>query len=211
MVKVNSGDGRVITVKRGIPGSRELRLRSVRTKKISDYLDVTAPYLEVVKNYANPLLMGPPICDELVALVAHMFTEEEASLVQHIKSPMGKTAAAVAVAEGRPVEEVRPILKHLAEKGILLSFDGEEKKRYRLMPIAPGVFEMVLVRTSLDTLTDWHRRFAELFESLYETGYFVDYAEHPVPGVRYLPVRPTLWPCPRTGWRRFWIAIGCSR
>jgi hypothetical protein len=54
MVKKDSGDGRVITVKRAIPGSRELRLRSVRTKKISDYPDVSAPYLEEVKNYAKP-------------------------------------------------------------------------------------------------------------------------------------------------------------
>ncbi|UCC62713.1 MAG: 4Fe-4S binding protein, partial [Anaerolineae bacterium] len=59
-------------------------------------------------------------------------------------------------------------------------------------PIAPGVFEMIMVRTSLDTLTDWHRRFAELFSGLYETGFFVDYTKHPVPGVRYMPVGETI-------------------
>jgi len=48
------------------------------------------------------------------------------------------------------------------------------------------------VRTSLDSLTDWHRRFAELFAALYETGYFVDYFERPVGSVRYLPVRQTI-------------------
>jgi Pyruvate/2-oxoacid:ferredoxin oxidoreductase delta subunit len=129
----------------------------------------------------------------LIALVEHMFTEEEASLVRHIKSPLGKTATEVAAAANRPVEEVRPILDRLAhEKRILLSFSTGEKKRYRLIAIVPGVFEMVLVRISLDTLTDWHRRFAELFEDLYETGYLVEYAVHPVPGVRYLPVRESI-------------------
>ena len=31
-----------------------------------------------------------------------------------------------------------------------------------------------------------------MFEALYETGYFVDYAKHPVSTVRYLPVRQTI-------------------
>ncbi len=60
------------------------------------------------------------------------------------------------------------------------------------MPIVPGVFESVLIRTSLDTLTPWHRRFAELFAALYNTGYFTDYTEHPTPSVRYLPVKQTI-------------------
>lgn len=189
MVQRHPSHGRVIQVNAGTAGPREPRLRSVRLKRISDYPAVPAAYLEVAKAYSNPLLVGPPICDELIALVEHMFTEEEASLVRHIKSPSGKTAAAVAAAVHRPVEEVRPILERLAlEKSILLSFGAGEKTRYGLIPIVPGVFEMVLVRTSLDTLTDWHRRFAELFEALYETGYFVDYAKHPASTVRYLPV-----------------------
>jgi hypothetical protein len=193
MTKSNPTDGRVIQVKAGIVGPREPRLRSVRPKKISDYPGVPAPYLEVAKIYSNPLLMGPPICDELIALVEHMYSEEEASLVRHLRALPGKTAAAVAAAAHRPVEEVRPILERLAhEKFVLLSSGIGNKKRYYLMPIVPGAFEMTMVRTSLDTLTDWHRRFAELFSALYETGFFVDYTEHPVPGVRYVPVGETI-------------------
>jgi Pyruvate/2-oxoacid:ferredoxin oxidoreductase delta subunit len=193
MAKSNPGDGRVIQVNAGIVGKREPQLRSVRPKKISDYPGVPAAYLEVAKLYSSPLLLGPPICDELIALVEHMYTEEEVSLVQHLRALPGKTAAAVAAAAHRPVEEVRPILERLAhEKFVLLSSDAGNKKRYYLMPIAPGVFEMTMVRTSLNTLTDWHRRFAELFSALYETGFFVDYTEHPVPGVRYVPVGETI-------------------
>jgi electron transport complex protein RnfB len=181
--------GRVIQIKDGIVGPREPRLRSVRPKKISDYPGVPAPYLDVAKMYSNPLLMGPTICDELVALVEHMYTEEEVSLVRHLKALPGKTATAVAAAAHRPVEEVRPILEQLAhEKFVLLSSGTGDKKRYYLMPLMPGVFEMALIRTSLDTLTDWHRRLAELFAALYDTGYFVDYVTHPISTVRYLPV-----------------------
>ncbi len=193
MTKSNPNDGRVIQVNAGIVGPREPWLRSVRPKKISDYPGVPAPYLEVAKIYSNPLLMGPPICDELIALVEHMYTEEEASLVRHLRALPGKTAAAVAALAHWPVEEVRPILERLAhEKFVLLSSGIGDKKRYYLMPIVPGAFEMTMVRTSLDTLTDWHRRFAELFSALYETGFFVDYTEHPIPGVRYVPVGETI-------------------
>jgi electron transport complex protein RnfB len=184
-----SGASRVIQIKDGVIGPKEPRLRSVRPRKIGDYPGVPAPYLEVAKMYSSPLLWGPPICDELIALVEHMYTEEEASLVQHLKALPGKTAAAVAAAAHRPVAEVRPILEQLARgKFVLLSSGAGDKKRYYLMPLMPGVFEMALIRTSLDTLTDWHRRLAQLFAALYETGYFVDYAERPASTVRYLPV-----------------------
>jgi electron transport complex protein RnfB len=193
MVASNPGAGRVIQIKAGIVGPRAPRLRSVKPKKISDYPGVPAAYLDVAKVYSNPLLMGPPICDELIALVKHIYTEEEASLVRHLKALPGKTATAVAAAAHRPVEEVRPILERLAhEKFVLLSSGTGDKKRYYLLPLMPGVFEFSLIRTSLDTLTDWHRRLAELFAALYETGYFVDYAEHTASTVRYLPVREAI-------------------
>jgi Pyruvate/2-oxoacid:ferredoxin oxidoreductase delta subunit len=55
------------------------------------------------------------------------------------------------------------------------------------MAVMPGIFEMVLIGESPETLSDWHRRFAELFEALFETGYTVDYEGLRMP-VRYLPV-----------------------
>jgi len=193
MVASNPGAGRVIQIKDGIVGPREPRLKSVKPKRINDYPGVPAPYLEVAKMYSNPLLMGPPICDELVALVEHIYTEEEASLVRHLKALPGRTTAAVAAAAHRPVEEVHPILERLAhEKFVLLSSGTGDKKRYYLLPLMPGVFEFSLIRTSLDTFTDWHRRLAELFAALYDTGYFVDYAAHPASTVRYLPVREAI-------------------
>jgi len=192
MANDNSNTGRKIVVGAKIGTDVEPkvpRLKSVQPKKLADYPGVPQAYLEVARHYSSPLLIGPPICDELIALVQHMFTHEEASLAQHIKFPTGKTAASVAAAEHRPVEEVRPILDRLAGgKYVLLSLGNGRKRRYGLPPLMPGVFEMVLVRPSWDTLTDWHRRFAELFSALYDTGYLVDYCERPTGPVRYLPV-----------------------
>ena len=195
MSRDDSQEVRVDQVGSSIVGAGEAmaRLKSVIPRSIGDYPDVPTVYLKVAQTYSSPLLMGPPICDELIALVQHMFTEEEALLVQHIKSPAGKTAQAVATAAGRPVEEVRSILERLAYgKFILFGAGAGEKKRYGLLPIVPGVFEFSMIQTSLDSLTDWHRRFAELFAALYETGFFVDYAQRPIPGVRYVPVGETI-------------------
>jgi electron transport complex protein RnfB len=180
---------RLIPIEADLAGPFQPQRPSVRRRQIDDYARLSPAYREVVQNYANPLLAGPPICDELVALVQHMFTEEEASLARHIKTPLGRTAASVAAAAGRPVDEVDSILDSLAhDKFILFAFGSEQKRRYSLMPLLPGVFEMALIRTSLDSLTDWHRRLAKLFLALYDTGYFVDYVERPIPGVRYVPV-----------------------
>jgi Pyruvate/2-oxoacid:ferredoxin oxidoreductase delta subunit len=63
------------------------------------------------------------------------------------------------------------------------------------MPIMPGIFEMVLIGVSPETMSPWHRRFAELFEALYETGYMVDYQQgqtQPSPFVRVLSVGRTI-------------------
>jgi Pyruvate/2-oxoacid:ferredoxin oxidoreductase delta subunit len=165
------------------------QLRRVRPRKISDYPHVPAAYLDAIENYSRPLVMGPPVCDELVALVQHFLTEEEAGVVRHLGLLRGRSAAQIAAAEHRPLEQVEPILRRLAEeKSCIIASGPDDRQEYRLLPIMPGVFEMVLVRFTPETLTPWHRRFIELFETLYETGYSVDYAGATAPLVRYLPV-----------------------
>lgn len=158
-------------------------------RRPGDYPDVPPAYLEIAQSYANPLWFGPPLCDELVALVRHMFSEEEAELVRHIKSPLGKTAAAVARAARQPVERVRALLDRVAdEKSVLMSLGDGWYRRYLLLPLIPGVFELVLVRPQPEALDGWHRRFAELFAALYDTGFIAAYGERPAPMIRHLPV-----------------------
>jgi len=164
--------------------SNRLKARTVR-----DYLDIPVAYRNIAKNYATPLLIGPPLCDELVALVQHMYSEEEAALTQHVKSPLGITAREIARKEHLPTARVTEVLDHLiAEKGILLSFGSGINKRYCLIPLVPGAFEMSLVHTSLKAVNGWHKRFAELFETLFETGFISSYTTRPLSAVRYLPV-----------------------
>lgn len=180
---------RVVEVNQRIVGPTEPRLKTVRPRKLSDYSHVSAAHRDMAACLCQARLMGPPICDELMALVEHLFTEEEAGAARHLGAFRGRTAADVARKEHRPVEQIEPILKRLAdEKRIIAAGGPPENRRYRLMPIMPGIFEMALIAYSPETLTDWHRRFMELFETLYETGYGLDYNGARVAMVRFLPV-----------------------
>lgn len=182
----------MILKKDGVIGPIEPRRCTIKVKTVGDYPGVPEAYLEVAENY-GPALSGPPLCDELVALIQHMYTEDEADVIRHLKPKEAKTAAEIAERAHRPVEEVRAVLDVLArEKFIIVSFGPYPATRYALIPIVPGAFETILVRTSMDSLTDWHRRFARLYTELYDTGFTtLNIGKHP-PGIRYLPVGETI-------------------
>jgi Na+-translocating ferredoxin:NAD+ oxidoreductase subunit B len=185
-----SNGRRVIEVRDKIVGPGEPRLKRLVARRLSDYPHVSQRHRDVAERLSRPVRMGPPICDELIALVEHLFTEEEAGVARHLGMYSGKRAKDVARAEHRPVEEIQPILDRLAdEKRIIIAGGKEEDVRYRLPPIMPGIFEMMLIAYSPETITDWHRRFIVLFEQLYETGYSLDYSRKgQTPFVRFLPV-----------------------
>lgn len=191
---------RVIAVHRQLPGTGGPRTSTAQPKRLSDFAVVAEVHLQVAKRLSSPLLMGPPICDELIALVQHLFTEEEAGVVRHLGPILGRTADDLARAERRSREQIEPLLHQLAVVKRAIASDaaaGKEKgkEKYRLLPIMPGIFEMVLIGSSPETISPWHRRFAELFESLYETGYVRDYQRgrtRPAPFARVLPIGRTI-------------------
>ena len=184
---------RVVEVRDGVIGPPPGRPRTVRPRRPEDFPTVARAHVALARRLSSPLLMGPPLCDELVALVQHTFTEEESSVAAHLAGTRSRTAAQVARAARRPEDEVRPILERLAfGKRAIGSHGPEGARRYRLMPLMPGMFEMVLIGAAPDSLNDWHQRFAELFEALFNTGYTLDYQRDPAPWVRFLPVGDAL-------------------
>ncbi len=186
-------DNRMIVISKGVIGPRAPVGKNYRIKALGDYPNTSRALLDVAKLFSSPRLIGPPICDELMALLQHMFTEEEASIVRHFKPFQRRTAAQIAAKAHRPVAEVKAILDHLARgKFILLSMGEEQSRLYAVMPIIPGVFESVMATTSMDKLNDWQKEFARLFEAVHETGFLVDYSIHEAPGVRYLPISNTI-------------------
>ena len=191
-----SHDRRVISVQRPLPVVDHAPTGTVRRKRLGDFPGVAKVHLQVAKRLSSPLLMGPPICDELIALVQHLYTEEEAALVRHLRGWPGRTADDLARAERCARERIQACLHQLAVVKRAISSQGAAgKEKYCLLPIMPGIFEMVLIGSSPDTISPWHRRFAELFEALYETGYARQYQlgrTRPAPFVRVLPIGRTI-------------------
>ncbi|MBU4319343.1 MAG: 4Fe-4S dicluster domain-containing protein [Proteobacteria bacterium] len=189
MINKNTAGNRLVEIRNGVIQPVEPRKVNINQRKPEDYLQLAKAYLEVAEMY-GPKFGGPPLCDEFVALLLHMFTEEEASAVRHLKgAKSGKAAQEIAEIEHRSTEEIARIMDGLAdEKRIILAFGSGEKRRYFLQPLLPGAWETILVRTSMDTLTDWHIKFTELFLPLYDTGFTTLYLGQRPPGIRYLPV-----------------------
>jgi len=165
---------------------------SVVHSRPQDFPQLPRPVLDLAVVYTRASLLGPPLCRELVELIAHVFTEEEASVARHL-GITGSTSRAPARAEHRPVEEIEPILERLSrDKGAIWAAGAGARRRYGLLPLVPGMFELIMVRQRADTLSAWHRRYLELFEALHETGYSQLYTRHEVPVVRFLPVNGVL-------------------
>lgn len=184
---------RVIEVNEGVIGPSQPRGGTVRPKGIADFPGLAKAHRDLMERLSSPLLVGPPICDELVALVEHLFSEEEAGVVRHLGLLKGRSAASIARAEHRPLDQVEPILHALAFKKRTIAATGpDDDLRYRILPLMPGIFEMVLISESPETMSPWHRRVAELFEALYATGYLTDYANRTVRFARALPVGHTI-------------------
>ena len=180
---------RIIQIQQNIIGPTTPRLKTVKARKISDFPSAPRVYLEVAKKLASPLLFGPQLCDELILLVQHMLTEEEANIIR-LLGITGRTVEQLSHIARLPVDVVQPVLNRLAlEKRVIASYRSHNLRKYKLLPLMPGVFEMCLVRPSEDSLTEWHRRFAELFEQLFETGYLLEHRNLVnIPLYRYLPI-----------------------
>lgn len=157
------------------------------------HLAVEEAYALIAAQYASPLLAGPPLGPELLELVRHMFNEEEAALVQYIPIPLGCMAGELAVRGGHSLTETLRILDGLAEeKGVLFCMGSGATRRYCLLPLVPGTFELVLMRVDQGGLTDWHSEFVRLFRRVFENGYFGEYVRRPVPVLTYVPVHQAL-------------------
>lgn len=193
-MNTNSSGSRIIRIYQNIIGPGQPKAKTLKPRRESDFPDVPRVYLATAMKYTDPALFGPPLCNELLDLIQHMFTEEEAAVFLPLGMLIGKTASRVAGETRLPLETVKPLLTRLAmEKRFITRSGPEGNPKYRLIPLMPGVFELCLIRPSLETLTDWHRRFAELFEALYETGYMVEHMRGKGPAlVRYLPAEQTI-------------------
>ncbi len=165
---------------------------SVEIRRLAmSYSGVSTAQMNMVDFYSKNMYMHPPPSKELLDFVQHLYTPEEAEIIQHLNMILGRKAKSIARRVNQPVDEVELILSGLAdEKRVILAYqNGDNPREYALMPFLPGTFEIVLIEGKDDP---WHRKFGELFEAIYNTGYLANAVKRPMPGVRYLPIEQTI-------------------
>ncbi|MFC1474775.1 ATP-binding protein [bacterium] len=147
----------------------------------------TRAHRRLLKHYSSVLFCGPPPSDDLLEMMTHMYTDDEADAAQHLPPYRPRTAAQIARKCGRSAEDVARHLDNCADnKHVIVSW-GEPKK-YTILPVVPGTFEMALMTPDLSTANHWHKKFADIFHRVWDTGFLTDYLAVGPPLVRYLPV-----------------------
>lgn len=120
--------------------------------------------------------------DKLVALIAHLFSPEEARIAKHLPYYFPRAAKTIVRRSRRPVSEVAPILERLAERKVILRAGS---RGYALLPLIPGMFEYLLM-DGRDS--PWRRRYAQLINDLFATGFTRRYSTTVMPATRYIPL-----------------------
>ncbi|HVN72694.1 MAG TPA: 4Fe-4S binding protein [Desulfomonilia bacterium] len=135
--------------------------------------------------FTSVRLMGPPMSDQLLELVCHLFSPEEACIARHLPFYLPMPLDRIARRVRKRPEEIRPRLETMADRKVIFSTD----KGYSLLPLIPGMFEYLLM-DGRDS--QWHRRYARLINALYATGYTREYSTTSSPLIRNIPVQTVI-------------------
>lgn len=147
-----------------------------------DNQDAHPAQIELAKVFSSVTLLGPPMGDKLTRLVAHLFTPEESEVAVHVPFFYPRPLSSVAKKSRRNAELIKPILDGMAAKRVI--YGGQ--KGYSLMPLIPGMFEYMLMN-GVDT--PWHRKYAELLNDMFATGFVKMYTTQKIPAIRNIPVQ----------------------
>ncbi|MBW2483662.1 MAG: 4Fe-4S binding protein [Deltaproteobacteria bacterium] len=118
-----------------------------------------------------------------IRLLKRLFTEEEAELYLQM-SPFLEKPEDVAQRLNRHVEELAPVLEHMAQKGHLFRKRNGDRVRYSAVPYVVGIFEHQLKRMDED--------FARDHEEYFETAFGKTIQAFKTPVLRTIPINRQL-------------------
>jgi len=137
---------------------------------------------QLARRFSSVWLIGPPMGDELQALVCHLFEPEEARVALGLPSYLPKKLKAVARRAQMTEAEALPVLERLAGRRVI--YGGSSG--YSLMPLIPGIFEYFLMNGKE---TPMHRGFGDRITRLFGTGYVKDFLGWVrAPAIRNIPI-----------------------
>ncbi len=105
-------------------------------------LNHSKSHVKLAKRFSSVILMGPKMSDELVALIAHMFTEEEAKFARFLPPVLPMSYKKCARLSNTDPDKVKVILEGMNDKRVIFRLND----KYSLLPLIPGVFEYHLLQ-----------------------------------------------------------------
>ena len=132
--------------------------------------------------------MKAPMNDITMEILKLLFNEEEAGIVAGFGLSPAR-AGKIAKQMKRPVDEIRPILDGLSDRGLILALGDGEERTYSVLPIVPGIFEFQMGRAPVDEKS---RRFAELFEQYFTPENLEESMVRSLKGGRVIPVEESV-------------------
>jgi ferredoxin len=121
------------------------------------------------------LTLRAPWNGTLRAILAELYTEEEADLVSRMPTglvPLGR----IAQATGIPEQRLAGVLEGLASKGLVMDLEAGGEYRYTISPFVVGVFEFTMMRT--DGTVDFPRMAGMFRDYLAAGGFYEANAGH---------------------------------
>jgi Pyruvate/2-oxoacid:ferredoxin oxidoreductase delta subunit len=104
---------------------------------------------------------GAPDEPEINEILSTLFTADEARVASNTPFLL-KTAAVIAERAGVPEDDAVALLESMADKGMVFARDKNGERRYALMPIMPGIFEIPYMKGEKDASLE---RLAELWDT----------------------------------------------
>jgi NAD-dependent dihydropyrimidine dehydrogenase PreA subunit len=141
--------------------------------------------VELAKVFSSVRLVGPPLSDQLLELVAHLFSPEEAEVAVHLPIYYPRPLAAIAKKARRNAAIILPLLDRMAERKVIVG----KGDRFSILPLLPGMFEYMLC-DGRDS--DWHRKYNELLMAVWGSGYVKKYNRRHLAAVRNVPVQTAI-------------------
>lgn len=132
--------------------------------------------------------------DLLYEILRMLFSEEEALVVSNIPLING-TAGKVASKMHRPVEEIELILDRLADRGVIFSYGEGSDKKFFVLPIFPGVYELQMWKAPENENT---RRLAKLYDEYYTREFSENMLKRQARVFRIIPIEKSLNPGEKT-------------
>ena len=114
-----------------------------------------------------------------IKILKKLFTEEDAKLAVQLSTVLEEINDIAKRLEW-DIDDLRPRLDELANKGLIFRIRRQDKAYYRATAYAIGLYEYSVKRMD--------KEMAALFRQYYEDAYLESKGEHKIPGFKVLPI-----------------------